>query len=80
MDSFSVYIINEDNIKAQSKLEFKKENERPDKKKAAFQYLLEEQKKHSKLNQINYSELKIQPYLIKSIFNKEERKLMVKMS
>ena len=70
--------INEDDIKAQSKVEYKQKMKALIQK-AAFQYFLEQQNKHSKLNQINYSQFKIQPYLIEGMFNKEERKLMVSL-
>ena len=47
--------------------------------KAAFAYLIEEKRHHSKLNDVTYSELKLQPYLQDCRFNKEERKLLTCM-
>ena len=41
-------------------------------KKAAFKYLSNQQKEHSKIKHIKYEELQIQPYLISPIFSKSE--------
>ena len=45
--------------------------------KASFKYLLKEKEKHTKMDNVKYTQLKVQPYLVKSNFNKEERKLLV---
>ena len=47
--------------------------------KAAFKYFLKEKERHSKMNELSYSELRIQPYLIDNRFTKEERDLMVSL-
>ena len=47
--------------------------------KAAFKYFLKEKERHSKLNEITYSELRIQPYLVDNRFTKEERDLMISL-
>ena len=44
-------------------------------KAAAFKYFLNEKAKHSKLDEVNYSSLKFQPYLSSSMFNNKERNL-----
>ena len=41
-------------------------------KKAAFVYLSQKQKEHSKIKEILYEDLKVQPYLVSPIFSKHE--------
>ena len=70
--------INEDEIKSYSKSEYKviiKELIT----KAAFKYYLKKKETHSKLDEISYSELKLQSYLKDKGFSKEERELMVSL-
>ena len=43
---------------------------------AAFDYFLKEKQRHSKSNEVNYSEFKIQSYLKDCRFSREERKLL----
>ena len=45
--------------------------------KAAFKYYLEDKKSHSKLESLEYEELKVQSYLRERRFSKDERKLLV---
>ena len=45
-------------------------------KKAAFDHFLKEKEKHTKLNEVNYTELKIQKYLTSNKFSNEERNLL----
>ena len=47
--------------------------------KAAFKYFLKEKERHSKMNELSYSELRIQPYLIDKRFTKEERDLLISL-
>ena len=70
--------INEDEIKSYSKSEYQviiKELIT----KAAFKYYLKKKETHSKLDEISYSELKIQSYLKDKGFSKDERELMVSL-
>lgn len=43
---------------------------------AAFKYFLNEKSKHSKLDNVNYTRFKIQPYLVHKNFNNEEKNLL----
>ena len=45
--------------------------------KAAMKYFLEEKKSHSKLEEVFYDKLQLQPYLTDRRFSTEERKLLV---
>ena len=46
--------------------------------KAAFRYYLQKKEKHTKLDKIEYTQLKLQPYLsTKSITNKQKKLLYV---
>ena len=47
--------------------------------KAAFAYFLKEKQRHSKLNEVNYCEVKIQSYLKDCRFSREERKLLTSL-
>ena len=46
---------------------------------AAFQYLRENQEKHSKMQKLKYSTLKLQEYLFSPIFNNESRDLLMRL-
>ena len=67
--------IDENEIRAMSKLQYKNKI-KPLVKKAAFEYFLKEKRRHSKLNEVSYNEFKIQSYLKDS---REERKLLTSM-
>ena len=59
-----------------SPIQYKKEI-KPLIKKAAFDYFLKEIQRPSKLNEVNYCELKIQSYLKDCRFSREDRKLLI---
>ena len=44
--------------------------------KSVFEHFMAEEKKHTKLDEIEYNELKIQKYLISDEFNNKERNLL----
>lgn len=46
---------------------------------AAFEYFLNKKRTHSKLNDVSYSDFKLQPYLQDVRFSKEERKLLTSL-
>jgi hypothetical protein len=68
--------INEKEITVMSKQQYKKIVQDLVEK-AALKYLLAEKESHSKLAELNYKKLTVQPYLIERRFSKEERKLLV---
>ena len=70
--------INEEQITATPKSEYSKNIEKLITK-AVFSYYLALKQTHSKLNGVNYSELKIQPYLISNCLNNEEKQLLYNM-
>ena len=47
--------------------------------KAAYEYFLTEKQKHSKLHDVRYADLKIQPYLKDQRFSKDERALLISL-
>ena len=67
--------INEKGIKEMTREDYKKMIKALVKK-AALKMLLKEKEKHSKLNELVYEDLIIQPYLTERNFNLEERKLL----
>ena len=48
-------------------------------KKSAFKYLLEEQKRHSKVDHIKYEKLEIQPYLCSPLFSRKEQSTLFRL-
>ena len=45
-------------------------------KNAAFNYLIRQKENHSKLDNVQYTELRIQPYLATNLLNNEEKSLL----
>ena len=45
--------------------------------KAAIKYFMTVKETHSKLNDVSYSELKVQPYLVSNMLNNEKRKSFI---
>ena len=68
--------LNEIEIKEMSKEDYQK-TVKELVEKAAMKYFLEEKKSHSKLEEVFYDKLKVQPYLTDRRFSTEERKLLV---
>ena len=68
--------INEEQIKSMSKSEYKKHIKELVQI-ASYKYLMKEKEKHTKLDDVTYTDLKIQPYLTDCKFSKEERKLLI---
>ena len=68
--------LNEKEIKEMSKEDYKKTIKELVEK-AAMKYFLEEKKSHSKLEEVFYDKLQLQPYLTDRRFSTEERKLLV---
>ena len=68
--------LNEKEIKEMSKEDYKK-TVKELVEKAAMKYFLEEKKSHSKLEEVFYDKLQLQPYLTDRRFSTEERKLLV---
>ena len=66
--------INEDEICAMTKTEYKIVVKKLVEK-AAFTYFMQLKSKHSKINEVIYKELKIQPYLTSKLFNNNETSL-----
>ena len=67
--------IDEENIKMMPKEAYKKKINKLVRA-AAFRDLIIQKEKHSKLNDLTYTQLKIQPYLSSKLFNNKERKLL----
>ena len=67
--------MDENEIASTPKEEYKK-NIKMLVQKAAFKYFLKLKDGHKKLDGVKYDELKIQPYLINTQFNKKERELL----
>ena len=70
--------INEEIISATPKREYSK-NIKKLINNAVFSYYLTLQQTHSKLSEVDYSELKIQPYLVSNSLNNEEKQLLYNM-
>ena len=67
--------IDEERIKSKTKQEYKKEiHEKV--KNAAFRELMKLKETHSKLDDVNYTDFAIQPYLKNKMFSKDECKLL----
>lgn len=70
--------MNEEIISATPKCEYSK-NIKKLINNAVFSYYLTLQQTHSKLSEVDYSELKIQPYLVSNSLNNEEKQLLYNM-
>ena len=67
--------MDENLIKSTSKEEYKIQIKEKVKQ-AAFEQYIKMKESHSKLNEVKYTSLEIQPYLKSEMFNKEEMKLL----
>jgi hypothetical protein len=70
--------MNDEEIKSMSQFQYKKKIKLLIQK-AVFEYFVTEKQKHSKLDDIGYTDLRIQPYLKDPSFSKDERALLTSL-
>ena len=68
----------EDQIKSMSEEKYKQEI-KINVHNSAFEYLLAEQKEHSKIEDIQYDKLEVQPYLCSPLFSRKEQSTLFRL-